>query len=152
AKLTEVKGEIAAFAIVLKEPAFGAMKMARGFEEGVGFDQLWFKRNAQGDIVEILVVEAKGPGAGLANTKNKGAQMSAQWVAATIKDMLMSSDPSAAATAGELLYAIFNGAKMAGIVAGPDIKGAGADETGGYAYVPESAGGYYDTALIEHFL
>ncbi|MEW5755365.1 MAG: hypothetical protein AB1810_03600 [Pseudomonadota bacterium] len=100
-KVTETAGEIAATRAIRSDPRFGVgpsnpesrpMELLRGFEAGIGFDQVWVRRDASGRITEILVVEAKGPGATTAQTKRKGAQMSAEWVARTAADMVMRGD------------------------------------------------------------
>ena len=84
-KLTEVKGELAAtLAMVkMKDPKHGSYELIRGFEAGIGFDQVWVLRD--GDrIVEMVFVEAKGPRATTQPTKTKGQQMSPEWIAKTI--------------------------------------------------------------------
>ncbi|HWK54298.1 MAG TPA: hypothetical protein VNR18_08015 [Hyphomicrobiales bacterium] len=162
AKLTEVEGEIAALVAVLHAPEFADMKLMRGFEEGTGFDQIWITRGPDGRITDILLVEAKGKGAGLSDTKNKGFQMSEQWVAATLREMQASNDKMASALASELESALAFGARISGIVVGSDTQAGsevtvGRDKTdkateGNYAPVSDSASGHYDAGKILRLL
>ncbi|MBS1202768.1 MAG: hypothetical protein H6R22_1277, partial [Chromatiaceae bacterium] len=90
-KVTEVEGELALTAHMLKQgPEY---RLARGFEgeTATGFDQVWIKSDG-GQDTEVVIAEAKGPGATLGNPA-KGPQMSSQWTMATILDMVKSGDP-----------------------------------------------------------
>ncbi len=89
AKVTEAVGEIDAFITVSSDPKYKDFAMEHGFASGTGFDQVWVKRdpNNPSRILEVMIVEAKGPGAGLQDTQNKGFQMSAQWVAKSLTEM-----------------------------------------------------------------
>lgn len=84
-KLTEVEGERAATKFMLAEEP--GTELVRGFEVGDGFDQIWVRRGPDGEIVEYIIVEAKGPGASLGMTKGKGKQMSDEWVSRTVEDL-----------------------------------------------------------------
>lgn len=82
AKLTEVKGERAASAYMEKHFAKPPppAQMELGFGPGPGVDQIWAKRDENGKVLEYFIVEAKGPGAKLQETKTKGMQMSNKWI------------------------------------------------------------------------
>lgn len=90
-RLTEVKGELAATLEIMRHPRFADFELVRGFEAGTGFDQVWVRREG-GVIREVVVVEAKGPRATVGSTGTKGKQMSAQWVARTVIEMLAAGD------------------------------------------------------------
>lgn len=77
--ITEKVGEINATHLIRKK--YKNAELIHGFEKGVGFDQVW-KHNGN-----VLVVEAKGPGATLGQTASKGEQMSEEWVKATAQGM-----------------------------------------------------------------
>lgn len=77
--ITEKVGEINATNVIRKN--YKNAKLIHGYEKGVGFDQVW-EHNGQ-----LLVVEAKGPGAKLGQTASKGEQMSEEWVESTAKGM-----------------------------------------------------------------
>jgi curved DNA-binding protein CbpA len=67
-----------------------------------GFDHVGIKRNADGSIKKILIVESKYSGTGdfrLNKTATKGQQMSKRWIEKTISTMQMSEDPAIQATA-----------------------------------------------------
>ena len=85
AKLTEVQGERAATQHMLQNHP--DLELARGFASGTGYDQVYVRRNPDGTIAEIVIVEAKGPGAGLSTGAAKGDQMSSEWVANTANEM-----------------------------------------------------------------
>jgi hypothetical protein len=71
--LIEINGELEA---AKHMEALGGYVMLKGYKEGRGFDQIWARYSQQtGEILEYVVVEAKGIGATLA--KN---QMSKSWV------------------------------------------------------------------------
>jgi hypothetical protein len=82
--LTEVVGEIALSRHMIEK--FSDFRLEMPFGKGTGFDQVWVRRDAGGKILEIIVGEAKGPGATL-GSPTKGGQMTARWVLATIKEM-----------------------------------------------------------------
>ena len=89
AKLTEVKGERAASAYMTKhfsKPPPPA-QMELGFGPGPGFDQIWAKRDQNGNVLEYFIVEAKGPGAKLTDTSTKGFQMTDRWIGKTLENM-----------------------------------------------------------------
>ncbi|HFQ4837045.1 hypothetical protein [Vibrio vulnificus] len=89
AKLTEVKGERAASAYMethfAKPPPPAQMEL--GFGQGPGVDQVWAKRDNDGNVLEYFIVEAKGPGAKLQETKTNGMQMSDGWIENNLKRM-----------------------------------------------------------------
>ena len=47
---------------------------------GPGVDQIWAKRDKDGNVLEYFIVEAKGPGAKLQKTKTRGMQMDDEWI------------------------------------------------------------------------
>ncbi|MCU8056478.1 hypothetical protein L5L78_09700 [Shewanella sp. SM34] len=92
AKITEAKGELAAAQYMqdtFSQPPPPA-KMAMGFGPGPGLDQVWTKCAPDGTVLEYFVVEAKGPGAKLQPTKNKGFQMDNRWVENNLQAMTKS--------------------------------------------------------------
>ncbi|MBB1482157.1 hypothetical protein H5186_22335 [Pseudoalteromonas sp. SG41-2] len=89
AKLTEVKGERAASAYMAKhfsKPPPPA-KMELGFGPGPGVDQIWTKRDKNGNVLEYFIVEAKGPGAKLGKTSKGFTQMDDDWIKMNLKRM-----------------------------------------------------------------
>ncbi len=89
-KTTEVRGEFATAAGILH---FLSCKYQ--FKEGYsasghhGADQVWVDRNrSTGEVKAYMIVEAKGSElAKLADTKNKGQQMSLYWVAISLAEL-----------------------------------------------------------------
>ncbi|HBC3535488.1 hypothetical protein M2G69_19225 [Vibrio vulnificus] len=55
-------------------------QMELGFGPGPGVDQVWAKRDNDGNVLEYFIVEAKGPGAKLQETQTNGMQMSDKWI------------------------------------------------------------------------
>ena len=105
AKITESIGEQAAASFMRKK--FPDYEMVRGFEAGIGFDQVYFKRNHKGDVTDIMIVEAKGPDAKLNKTKKKGVQMSQEWVEKSAENMKKSKNPETRKL-GEQLFDMIN--------------------------------------------
>ncbi len=103
ARRTEVLGEIALTDHMLGRDN-GAWELALNFAKGTGFDQVWLRRE-NGQVVEYLIGEAKGPGAALGATDSKGPQMLRRWVEETIEDMWDRGLP----LGDELLQAIADG-------------------------------------------
>ena len=142
AQLTEVRGEIQAFAAIIRADEYRDLSLLQGFEAGRGFDQVWIKYDMNGRPLRVLIVEAKGPGAELGNPA-KGPQMSAKWVANTIKELLFSSDPAKVVLGSELLKALEIGAEISGVKV----------EDGVISGVEDSPGnGHYDLALLRELL
>jgi len=84
-KITEAIGEEATTYKVMKD--FPDAELAQGFEVGQGYDQIWEIKNEKGEIVEYIIVEAKGPGAKLSTGAKKGDQMSKEWILNTAEEM-----------------------------------------------------------------
>ncbi len=97
-KVTETVGEIAATRAMSSDDRFKGFHLHSGFEQGTGFDQVWVRYGPDGKVSEIMVVEAKGPGATTRKTQTKGAQMSAEWVARTAAQMIMRGDDTGVGT------------------------------------------------------
>ena len=89
-RIAEANGERAATDYMIKHHP--EHELASGFEVGGGFDQIWIKRGVGGSIENIIIVEAKGGKKGLAMTKNKGKQMSREWVEKTAKEWKSDSE------------------------------------------------------------
>lgn len=70
-------------------------EMVSGFAPGTGYDQVYVKRNAAGEVTEYMVVEAKGPGAELSTKAKKGPQMSQKWVKNSADEWAKSGNPVA---------------------------------------------------------
>ncbi|HFQ5326546.1 TPA: hypothetical protein ACGUOR_002483 [Vibrio vulnificus] len=89
ARLTEVKGERAASAYMeehfAKPPPPAQMEL--GFGPGPGVDQIWAKRDKDGNVLEYFIVEAKGPGAKLQKTSKDLIQMEDKWIEMNLKRM-----------------------------------------------------------------
>jgi hypothetical protein len=87
-----------------------------------GFDGVWVKKNAEGEITEIVITESKFQKGGgkprLKQTETMGQQMSDQWIKANIQRMIASGDPSLV-RAGNLLQANFSLIKKKGAVLDP---------------------------------
>jgi hypothetical protein len=102
AQITEAKGEIAATKYMAEN--YPSYTLEQGWTgPGNGFDQVW-----RGPNGEIVIVEAKGPGASLATEAQKGPQMSKTWVENTAREMANSSDPGARKLGNEILEAMKN--------------------------------------------
>jgi hypothetical protein len=107
AKVTEAVGEKAATEYMEKNnPDF---VMDKGFKPGQGFDQVYTKYDAAGNPTEMMIVEAKGPGAQLSTNAAKGPQMSQEWVENTVSDMVKSDDPATKALGQRLQTALDDG-------------------------------------------
>jgi hypothetical protein len=110
------------------------MRLERGFAVGTGYDQVWVRRGPNGEILEIRIVEAKGPGAPLSTGAVKGDQMSPDWVYNTAREMARS--PSASPEQRRLARDIVHGMETGN----PPVRGSAveADPTapGGYRDVP----------------
>lgn len=120
-RITEVIGELGASNYMSKH--YPDHEMVRGFAAGKGVDQIWVKKDANGKVTEIIVVEAKGPGAKLGDTKTMGPQMSNKWMDKTAKNMAKKGDPS-------LKNALKKGdPKVKGVVVTADKNGNGATES-----------------------
>ncbi|TAA47784.1 hypothetical protein [Corallincola spongiicola] len=126
AKVTEAKGERAAANYM--EQNHPDAQMVRGFESGTGFDQVWVKRNVDGTVNEIIIVEAKGPGAKLGTKAKKGDQMSQEWIENTAAEMERSSNPAVSELGQNIVDAIEFGPP-------PKVSGIGLEaiETNGVA-------------------
>lgn len=106
-KVTETVGEIAATRAMSSDKRFEGFHLHSGFEQGTGFDQVWVRYGPDGKVSEIMIVEAKGPGATTQQTRTKGAQMSAEWIARTAAQMIMRGDSSGVGTM--IIDALHNG-------------------------------------------
>jgi len=72
-----------------------------------GFDGVWVKRGADGNLTDIVITESKFSATGklkLSDTKTMGRQLSTKWINANIQKMLDSPNPSTYQT-GKLLDA-----------------------------------------------
>lgn len=131
AKVTEAKGEKAATKYV--EDNLPDHEMASGFAPGTGFDQVYYKYGPDGQLEEILIVEAKGKGAKLSTGAKKGDQMSGEWVENTVTEMKASGSPETqdlAKTIDDALKSPDGKPKVKGIVL------EATDDAGGAKVVP----------------
>lgn len=137
AKITESIGEEAAANLMQKN--YPDYEMVRGFEAGTGYDQVYVKRNPNGEVTDIMIVEAKGPNAKLGKTKNKGPQMSKEWVEKTASEMQRAKNPETSQLGKKLADAIDNGPP-------PKVKGKviQATEGGGAKEIDCPNGGIYN--------
>jgi len=90
--VTEAIGEIGLTIHMLNKQS--DMLLAMPFGKGTGFDQVWIRTDTgklDGAITEVVISEAKGPGAALGNPA-KGPQMSRTWVKNTLESMAYSGD------------------------------------------------------------
>jgi len=101
--ITEVIGEIALSRHILE--TFSDFRLAMPFGKGTGFDQVWVQHNTSHEIPKYIIGEAKGPGAGLGSPK-KGEQMSAEWVYATIREMMVRGNAEQQAMAKQMMLAL----------------------------------------------
>jgi len=67
-----------------------SLVMLKGFKRGNGMDQIWARLDEGGNIMEYLIVEAKGINANLA----KG-QMSTKWIAKKLEELSISESATA---------------------------------------------------------
>ena len=133
AKITEAIGEDAAARHMASN--FPDHEMISGFAPGTGFDQVYVRRGPNNEIQEILIVEAKGPGAELATGAAKGDQMSRTWVNNTADEWADAGDP----VGRQIQEALRTGPPPA--VRGVAIQ---AQPGGGSAVVPVPDGGVYN--------
>ena len=61
--------------------------MELGFGPGPGFDQVWAKRDKDGNVLKYFIVEAKGPGAKLGKTSKGFTQMDDDWIEMNLERM-----------------------------------------------------------------
>ena len=126
AKITESIGEKAAAEFMQKNHS--DYEMIRGFEVGIGYDQVYVKRDSSGKVTEILIVEAKGPNAKLGNPKKGRPQMSKKWVKKTAEEMQCSGNTETRQLGEKIHNAIANPPpKVTGKVI-QAIEGGGAQE------------------------
>jgi hypothetical protein len=96
AKITEAIGDrettLAVIQSYVKSVVGHDYELVRGFSAGTGIDQIWYSKTKD----EFLLVEAKGPGAGLSTDAAKGNQMSKQWIRASLAEEINSSHTSPA--------------------------------------------------------
>lgn len=103
--VTEVIGEIALTLRMLDGDS--NMLLAMPFGKGTGFDQVWILTDngkLDGNIIEVVIGEAKGPNADLGNP-DKGPQMSLRWVTKTLNEMAVSKDKATRELAYRLIEA-----------------------------------------------
>ena len=113
-KKTDTTGYTNAMKGALGEARTALTMRRAGYEElparlssNNGFDGVWIKRAANGDIADLMITESKFASDGLlrlTTTKTMGRQMSAPWIDANIQRMLNSADPAVVRT-GQLLDA-----------------------------------------------
>ncbi len=115
ARITEATGEAAAAMAVLKHYPGFRMQWGMHCHSGAGLDQIWTLAAAGANPAEVLIVEAKGPGAGLSDNSFMPPdfdQMSANWIVHNLATM-MSAARGSTATAmvqqGTLASGIVNG-------------------------------------------
>jgi hypothetical protein len=124
---TEVIGERNATRYM--EENFPGYRLVTGFTSGVGIDQIWAGRDADGHTNYILV-EAKGPGAGLGEADGYGGQMSYTWAYHHAQNLAGDRDANAS-RAGNEIGAAMRGddeatARVFGIVLQAHARGSGA--------------------------
>lgn len=107
AGVTEAIGERALTAHMINNEPDAVM--VKGFEQGSGFDQVWVKKDGDGNVTEYIVGEAKGPGQDLSTDAKKGPQMSDSWVHQSADDMSQSKDPQTAALGSDMKKALTDG-------------------------------------------
>ena len=151
-KVTEVAGEIATTRHMMVDPTMQGFTLLRGFEAGTGFDQVWVKMGKKGEL-EFVIAEGKGPNAELGDP-NKGKQMSPEWVAKTLQEMLSGSDQKTAIYLIESLIRSKNGQGPPVTIRGLVVKG---DQNGGVGTTEVAPGtiddkGTYRIAEILNFL
>jgi hypothetical protein len=143
AKVTEAIGERAATEYMETNPTYKDFVMDKGFKPGQGFDQVYTKYDAAGNPVQMMIVEAKGPGATLSTDAAKGPQMSQEWVENTISDMVKSEDPAAKALGKRLQAALDDGEPPVTGKVIEAIEGGGAKEVP-LPSTPDYNGGRYN--------
>ena len=89
--VTEATGEVAAAMAMIKH--YPAFKMQWGLHchKGAGIDQIWTLCDAMGTLSEVMIVEAKGPGAGLSGNPNMPPnfdQMGKNWIIHNLATMM----------------------------------------------------------------
>jgi hypothetical protein len=99
--VTEATGEAAAAMAMIKH--FHGFKMQWGLHchKGAGIDQIWTLEDGMGTLTEVMIVEAKGPGAGLSDNKNMPPdfeQMSENWIIHNLATMMSGAKGSDSVT------------------------------------------------------
>jgi len=124
---TEYIGEVGAFQVMVTRGY--RLGFRTGVMGGRGLDQVWYKGSLSNDVLsEIVVVEAKGPGAKLSKTQrgSSGAKLNPLWVEKNAEIMSRSSDPRKSAL-GTAITEKFAGGRRAmelrGLIISHDILG-----------------------------
>ena len=100
------KGMLAEARTALAMEKLGFTELPARLASNHGFDGVWVKYAADGQVSQIVITESKFSKSGrlvLGQTKTKGKQMSEEWVRKTIREMLRSGDKSVEDTAELLL-------------------------------------------------
>ncbi len=111
---TEATGEAAAVLAVLRDWTGYSMRWGFHCHSGPGIDQIWVKETA-GSLTDVLIVEAKGPGAEESENPRMPpnfSQMSENWIVhnlATMMSAAKSAPGDRLASQGQLAAAIVRG-------------------------------------------
>ncbi len=131
AKGTEVRGEYAAAKVLLTLFGDGSqmlqMKKGKASSGGQnGIDQIWVKRDKDGNIKTYFIVEAKGSTNARMGNTNQGVQMSPRWLVNCLFMMMKKNNgnyvdtsygaPKQERTAQKILDAIFDDKKSINVV------------------------------------
>jgi hypothetical protein len=94
---TGAKGELAEAAARRTLGRAGYEELPARLARNNGFDGVFVKRSAVGEIEDIIIFESKFSVSGrasLTKTKTMGKQLSSEWIDANIQKMLNSADPA----------------------------------------------------------
>lgn len=113
--VTEATGEAAAAMAMIKHYPTFRMQWGLHCHKGAGIDQIWTRCDALGTLLEVMIVEAKGPGACLSANPNMPPdfeQMGKNWIIHNLATMMSGAKGGVSATAihqGTLAQSIVTG-------------------------------------------
>lgn len=86
-----LKGEFSEARTSLTLRRAGFEELPARLKSNNGFDGVWIRKNADGEITDLIITESKFSSTGrayLPQTATKGQQLSEEWIEKTIKEML----------------------------------------------------------------
>lgn len=134
-QLTEAIGELNATKYM--QDNFPEYALVVGFGPGVGIDQIWRTKDADGNSHYILV-EAKGPGAGLGQADAYGGQMSYSWIHHHAQTLAADDEPHYQAIGNDILTAMTDpdsATGVYGLVLQAHARGDGARQVNEWGHV-----------------
>jgi hypothetical protein len=96
------KGVLAESRTALTMQKAGYQELPARLKRNNGFDGVWIKRDANGNIMDIVITESKFSSSGAASltkTKTMGRQLSSEWIDGNLRRMRLSEDAEIRRTA-----------------------------------------------------